>query len=216
VSAGPRDLAVDAARVSRWVVGFGDRHGSVQVSARPTGARLVAADGAVAELASHWPGALDADRDPVAAVIHQALRRRRSAVLLVRRGGYACAVIDGTEVVASKVGTRYVQGRTAAGGWSQQRFDRRREKQTDELVGSVIRTAVRLLAAERLDALVTGGDHPLVDRVLAEPKLATVAGLPRGSHLPVGDPRIDLVRELPRLLQQVRIRLTEPQPGVAT
>ena len=43
-----------------------------------------------------------------------------------RRGGYAVGLASGGGFTASKVGSRHVQSRTAAGGWSQQRFARRR------------------------------------------------------------------------------------------
>ena len=132
------------------------------------------------------------------------------AVLLVRRGGYACAVVRDGRVVASKVGTRYVQGRTAAGGWSQQRFARRRAKQTDELAGAAADVAVRVLAGSDAACVATGGDRPLVDRVLADPRLRALAGLPRGPHLQVGDPRADVVRALPDLLSRVSVTLVEP------
>ena len=56
-----------------------------------------------------------------------------------RSGGSGCCwpggarwrsgVAEGDRLVASKVDSYYVQGRTAAGGWSQQRFARRRENQ---------------------------------------------------------------------------------------
>ncbi len=45
-------------------------------------------------------------------------------------------------------GTRHVQSRTAAGGWSQQRFARRRGKQADELVDAVVGHARRVLLAD--------------------------------------------------------------------
>jgi hypothetical protein len=130
--------------------------------------------------------------------------------VLVRRGGYACAVLDAGQVVTSKVGQRYVQGRTAAGGWSQQRFARRREKQTDELAGAAADVAARLLVDPLPGDLATGGDRPLVDRVLADPRLRRLAALPRGPHLPVGEPRSDVVRALPDLLTRVTVTITEP------
>lgn len=66
-------------------------------------------------------------------------------IILVRRGGYAVGLAHGDRLTAHKVGTRYVQSRTAAGGWSQQRFARRRANQADGLVGAVAEHAVRLL-----------------------------------------------------------------------
>ena len=59
------------------------------------------------------------------------------AVLLLRRGGYAVALAAEDGLLAHKVGSRHVQSRTAAGGWSQQRFARRRGNQADALVGAV-------------------------------------------------------------------------------
>ena len=50
----------------------------------------------------------------------------------------------------------------------------------------------------------------LVDRVLADPRLHALAGLPRGPHLQVGDPRTDVVKALPDRLTRVSITLVEP------
>ncbi len=50
-------------------------------------------------------------------------------VLLVRKGGFAVARLAGDRLAESKVGQRHVQGRTKAGGQSQQRFARRRDNQ---------------------------------------------------------------------------------------
>jgi hypothetical protein len=131
-------------------------------------------------------------------------------VVLARRGGYACALVEGDRVEVSKVGTRYVQGRTAAGGWSQQRFARRRANQTDELVGACTEHAVRLLAGAGARLVVTGGDRELPDRVLTDPRLKAVAELPRGRRLEVGDPRSEVVKKLPVLLRQVTVQLSPP------
>jgi hypothetical protein len=145
-----------------------------------------------------------------AALAVHAGRPRRVGVLVVRRGGYAAAVVAGGEVRASKVGRRHVQGRTAAGGWSQQRFARRRAKQTAELADASAAVAARILAASAVDWLVTGGDRPLVEAVLGEPALRAVAALPRGPHLAVGDPDAALVRALPVAVTKVRVTLREP------
>jgi hypothetical protein len=145
-----------------------------------------------------------------AALLADAYGCRVLRALMIRRGGYACAVLTDDQVTASKVGSRYVQGRTAAGGWSQQRFARRRDGQVHTLVGSATEVAVRiLLPAGPGDALVTGGDRPLIDRVLADPRLKPLAQLRRGPHLEIGDPRSDLVNELPDRGRSIRITLDE-------
>lgn len=230
VSANPgstRTVTVSGERLVRWVQGFGERHGPVTAAATAEGFDLVGADGAVArvgapELPTGTPrhaepeGAGPQDREPLAladALARELLTEREVALLVVRRGGYAAARFHGTELLASKIGTRYVQGRTAAGGWSQQRFARRRDNQTSELVGAAVQVAARVLRADGLpepDVLVTGGDRALVERALAEPSLRAVARLPRGPHLPLGDPRADVVRAVPGMLRSVRIVLVDP------
>lgn len=215
-AAAPRTVEVAAARLSRWVAGFAEQHGGVGDVPATGGLVLAARDGATATLTHPWgdPDAAAAAGDPDAAVAAFAAAvtsARRVAVLLVRRGGYAVAVVDpsgGGAVLVSKTGTRRVQGRTAAGGWSQQRFARRREKQTGELAGAAADVGARLLLDPPATDLATGGDRALVERVLADPRLRPLAALPRGPYLPVGDPKPDVVRALPALLTSVSVKVT--------
>jgi hypothetical protein len=207
-------IEVGADRLSRWCGGFGERHGE-PVTVERAGDRLVltATDGAAAVLVPGfaWPD----DVVDLPSALAWVASPRRCAVLLVRRGGYACALLDtarppAAAVTASKVGSRYVQSRTAAGGWSQQRFARRRENQARDLTRAVADVAVRLLLPGPADWLVTGGDRALVDAVLVDPRLRALADLPRGPHLATGDPRAADVRRLPELISAVRIELSEP------
>jgi len=201
-----RTVQVGAARLARWCAGFAQRHGGEPaVERRGTRLVLTAPDGATAQLEPAFPPPDDAT--DLASVLAWVAQPRRCAVVLVRRGGYACALVDEGRVSVSKVGTRYVQGRTAAGGWSQQRFARRRENQARDLVGAVADVAARVLVPAGTQWLVTGGDRPLVTDVLTDRRLAGLAGLPRGPHLTLGDPRSDVVRALPALIAQVRIDL---------
>ena len=137
---------------------------------------------------------------------------RRAAVLLVRRGRWAVGVFDGADLVVSKVDARQVQGRTAAGGWSQQRFARRRGHQTDAVVEHAVETAVRVLLphAGEVVALFTGGDRGLVEEVLADRRLAPVAALPRRSHLDVGEPTKAVLLDTPKQFRAVDVHITEP------
>ena len=106
-------------------------------------------------------------------------------------------------------------GRSSAGGWSQQRFARRRANQADGLVHAAVESAARILLDRTASPsggpawLVTGGDKPLVEQALADPRLRAVAALARGPHLTVGDPKRDLVDALPALLRQVSITLSD-------
>ena len=139
----------------------------------------------------------------------------RLALILVRRGGYALGLGQGPELIAHKVGTRYVQSRTAAGGWSQHRFARRRDNQADALVGSVIEHTLRVVLAAPSDALVVGGDRALVRDVLADARLARLAQLPRRELFDLPDPKLAVLERAVRRGRAVRITLTEPGPVVA-
>jgi len=207
-----RLLEVDAARLPRWVTGFGERHGDVQVEVVEDGVRLTAADGAVALLEPLFPAHIGT-ADPVGDVALAAGRDRRTALLLVRRGGWAVGLASGAALTGHKVGTKYVQGRTAAGGWSQQRFARRRAGQAAGLVVAAVEAANTLWSGERPEALVVGGDRRLVEDVLEDPRLARVAALPRSPVLDVRDPRLDVLRETVRRARSVRVRLDEPEPS---
>ncbi len=187
---GGRWIEVDPTRVARWVEGFTDRHGPPIVAPQGYGLLLTAADGATAEL--HLPpGGGTGQVDDVPGFVDAAVAPRRLGLLLARKGAVAVGVALGTELLVSKVDTRYVQGRTAAGGWSQQRFARRRDNQAKAALGDAAELAVRLLLPEAatLAAVVCGGDRRAVDTVLADRRLAPLAGLRAERLLDVPEPR---------------------------
>ena len=140
-------------------------------------------------------------------------------VVLVRRGGYAVGLASGASFTASKVGSRHVQSRTAAGGWSQQRFARRRGKQADELVDAVVGHARRILLGDDESprdgapgiprALVVGGDRTLVREVLEASALRALHGLPTRELYDLPDPKRDVLDTALRRGRAVRIEVTE-------
>src|SRR5687768_14124130 len=137
---------------------------------------------------------------------------RRLGLLLVRRGGIAVGVADGDELTASKVDSAYVQSRTAAGGWSQQRFARRRENQAKAAAGSAGDIVARLLLPEigRLAAVVGGGSRRTVDAILGDPRLARVAALRTDRFLDVPEPRLAVLQRAAVAARAVRIRIIDP------
>ncbi|KAB7744522.1 hypothetical protein GA707_07880 [Nostocoides sp. F2B08] len=122
------------------------------------------------------------------------------AVLLIRRGGYAVAVADRDTLSAHKVGSRHVQSRTAAGGWSQQRFARRRDNQADALVAAVADhlARVREVAGGPVRGLAAGGDRSLIAQVLDDPRLGDLRELPTREYPAVPDPRRAVLDEIVR------------------
>lgn len=131
------------------------------------------------------------------------------ALLLVRRGGYAVGVAADGRLTAHKTGNRYVQSRTAAGGWSQQRFARRRSNQADELVGAVADHAVRLLAGAGARGLVLGGDRSLAEAVLGDDRLAGLRDLPRRGLHDLPDPRLEVLQRAAERARAVRVTIEE-------
>ncbi|WP_091349984.1 acVLRF1 family peptidyl-tRNA hydrolase [Micromonospora rhizosphaerae] len=206
---GGRWVEVDPARVARWVEGFADRHGPPTTTVQEYGLLLSAPDGATAEL--HTPPGAAAATD-VPGFVVAAAAPRRLGLLLARKGAVAVGVAAGTDLVVSKVDTRYVQGRTAAGGWSQQRFARRRDNQAKAALGDAVELAVRLLLPEAatLSALVCGGDRRSVDTVLADRRLAPLAALRAERLLDVPEPRQAVLVGAIAAARAVRILVRDP------
>jgi hypothetical protein len=168
-------------RLPRWLANFATRHGPYVAD----GLRLTAADGVTAEL-SPPPGVTG-----VHTVADLSAPPPRIGLLLARKGAVAAGIADGDELVASKVDTHYVQGRTAAGGWSQQRFARRRQNQARAAASDAAGIVERVLlpAVQELAALVTGGDRTAVESILSAPGLAPLAALRAERFLDVPEPR---------------------------
>jgi hypothetical protein len=138
----------------------------------------------------------------------------RIGIVLVRRGGFAVARVVGAETVAVKVGKRHVQSRTKAGGWSQQRFARRRSNQAQVAFDAATRYVEDLLLphAEELDQLATGGDRQAVATVLGAATLQPLATLPQRELTVSGDPSRDVLTRSVSEVRSVRIEITDP-PG---
>jgi hypothetical protein len=168
-----RWLDVSAERFPGWVSSFARRHGDpgALLTAPADGAvTFTAADGAVAEC--HPPFAesfapapeVAGPDEAVAALAAHARAPRAVGVLLVRLGGYAAGVFTGypPALADSKVGSRLVHGRSAAGGWSQHRFARRREKQANEALDAAAAAALAVFGrwASGITATSATARHP--------------------------------------------------------
>ncbi|MEO6712965.1 MAG: acVLRF1 family peptidyl-tRNA hydrolase [Mycobacteriales bacterium] len=208
---GGRHVDVAPERLERWLAGFAERHGEVAVDVAPELVRLTAADGSLAECDVPFAPLASDETGAYGGLVAHALRVRCVGVLLVRLGGYAVGVFDGTTLSSSKVGSRQVHGRSAAGGWSQQRFARRREGQVREALGDAADVAARILlpVAERLDAVVVGGDKRAAAEVLTDPRLSRVSALVQPRMIDVPDPRLRVLQDSPRLWRAVRIRIVD-------
>ena len=176
-------VAVPAPRVERWAANFETRHGATTYVVRDGGLEGTAEDGSSFVARLPFGTAYDGPAD-AASLAAAAAAPRHWGVLLVRKGGFAVARMSGPEIAEHKIGQRHVQGRTKAGGQSQQRFARRRGNQARQANEAAADHAARIL---RPGPLVTGGDHAAVDEVLTDPRLRGLTVVE--PWLPVPDPR---------------------------
>jgi len=141
----------------------------------------------------------------------EAMQNERVGLLVIRKGGFSVGGAEGTEIIAHRTGSRYLQGRTAAGGWSQQRYARRRDNQADAgyaLSGKAVEEVVLPLIST-LTRVVAGGDRAAVRTVLGQRGLEPVARLLSPAMLAVGPPKRTSLDELLAKARLIHIELTE-------
>lgn len=194
------EVAVPAERFERWVLNFQGRHGTTGLAVADGALTGAASDGST--FAARLPfGAPYAGLPDPAAFALEAQPPASWGVLLVRKGGFAVARLEGDRTVESKVGQRHVQGRTKAGGQSQQRFARRRGNQARQAFEAAADHAARILGSGGV--VVTGGDHTAVDEVLSDPRLRDQRVVE--PWLPVPDPRRGVLEQAVRDACSLRI-----------
>ena len=198
------EVMVPGGRLPRWLENFGASHGEPVLSTVGDALCGTAPDGSTFEarlpFGRGYGGPPDLD-----GFLSGVLPPDRWGVLLVRKGGFAVARMAGDAMVESKVGQRHVQGRTKAGGQSQQRFARRRDNQARQAYEAATEHAARVLG-QRLTALVTGGDHVAVDAVLSDPRLARFTVV--APWLAVPDPRRRVLEQAVADACSVRMSVT--------
>lgn len=131
----------------------------------------------------------------------------------MRRGGYAVGRDEGGDLTAHTCGTAYVQSRTKKGGWSQQRYARRRGNQADGVLDKVREISLRHLGRDAVDALVLGGDRRMAEQVLEDPRLEHLRDLPQRTLWNLPDPRLTVLRDAARRARAVQIVITTDAGG---
>jgi hypothetical protein len=196
-----RTVLVPVSRLARWLENFETRHGAYTWTVDD---RLVATaeDGAVARVSGPFGVHLDSPEVELPEV--------RWGVLLVRKGGFAVAAGTTPAPALTKVGKRHVQGKTKAGGWSQQRFARRRDNQAREAFEAAADHAHRILVQEHpVDVVVCGGDRSAVDAVLADTRLKGLAAKVTEPWLAVPDPNATVLKQAVADAWSCRVEIDE-------
>lgn len=213
MAAAGRIVEVDVDRLTGWVGRFGERHGPLSTALSTQALVITAADGARAELAIPYGPLPDApaDADLLPRLVEHVRAPRVVGILLVRRGGWAVGVVDDGHLVDRDTGGGYVQGRTKAGGWSQQRYARRRGNQTDQVWQRAADGAAGVLVPRRADlaALLTGGDRTGVEAVLTDHRLSWLTPRVERRFLTVGDPTRSVLADAVTCTRAVVITLNE-------
>ena len=203
-------VLVPPARLERWVVNFRGRHGSTALTVVDGRLAGAAEDGSTFTARLPFDQAYDGLPDVGAFASAATPLPPDWGVLLVRKGGFAVARLQGAELTASKTGQRHVQGRTKAGGQSQQRFARRRDNQARQAFEAAADHAARLVGDLR-GPLVTGGDRPAVEEVLGDRRLAGAQVV--GPWLAVPDPRRGVLEQAVLDARAVQVEVVNHDEG---
>jgi hypothetical protein len=184
----PRQVEVPFERVAGWIARYDARHPNTGWTVAPDAVSARSPDGS----SLSFPVPVRAlTETTVDGLLSHLSRPWQLGLVVVRRGGFAVAHVVGPDIVEIKVGQRHVQGKTKAGGWSQQRFARRRDNQAQAAYDAASGYVRQILLphAAQLDQLVTGGDKPAVETVLAVRALAPLNGVSQRWLPGLPDPR---------------------------
>jgi hypothetical protein len=208
---GGRWAEISPERLRGWIDGFYSRHDGA------TEEGLVLTGTSNADTATIYPPPGLANVADIDALLSALAVPPRIGLLLARKGAAAVGIADGTTITTSKVERFHVQARTAAGGWSQQRYARRRGNQADAATEKATDIAVRVLLPhvpgaendpdETISALVCGGDRPMIDAILGDRRLQALIPLRHPHLLDSPEPRLAVLEDAAVAARRVRILL---------
>ncbi|MFD6071115.1 MULTISPECIES: acVLRF1 family peptidyl-tRNA hydrolase [Amycolatopsis] len=216
VAGGGRAVEVAPDRLEGWYARFAVRNEGVRETELSPDTVTVVADNGVVAVATVPFGPLNAEATvpglAVGPLVEHALISRRIALLLVRRGGHSVGIARGGVVVQSRTDRHLVQGRSAAGGWSQQRFSRRREGQARSALRSAADDAFEVLVPHlsEVDAVVLGGDRRALASLREDNRLAPLFQLAEARVLDIAEPRRTVLEDAAERAVAVQITLSGP------
>lgn len=191
-------VEVSPERLTGWINRFGARNGGLaDLSTDRTAVRIRGGDGTLATLEVPFGPMDETGAEPVEDLLRHLAGLGPLGLILVRGGAHSVGIAAGGTVTRSSTDRAHLQGRTAAGGWSQQRFARRRGNQRAASLADAAGTAARvLLPAGDLAGLVLGGDRAALATVLADDRLTPLAALPTRTFADVPEPRRAVLDEV--------------------
>ncbi|RSN41141.1 hypothetical protein DMC64_30335 [Amycolatopsis sp. WAC 04197] len=216
MAGGGRAVEVAPDRLEGWYARFAVRNEGVRSTELKPDTVTVVADNGVVAVAIVPFGPLKAEGTvtglAVGPLVEHALISRRIALLLVRRGGHSVGIARGGVVVQSRTDRHLVQGRSAAGGWSQQRFARRREGQVRTALRAAAEDAFEVLVPQlsEVDAVVLGGDRRALETLREDRRLAPLFERAEPRVLDIPEPRRTVLEDAAERAVAVEITLAGP------
>ena len=207
VAGGGRAVEVPPERLDGFFARFAERHGGIAATeTAPFEVQVTAADGASATATVPF-GPLPEGSSLAA----HALAPRRIALLLVRLGGHSVGIARDGRIEVSRTDRHLVQGRSAAGGWSQQRFARRRAGQARHALRDAAKDAFEVLVPRlsAVDAVVLGGDRRALDELREDRRLAPLFARAEPRVLDVGDPSYAVLEDAAARALSVQVTLRD-------
>ncbi|QKV79689.1 acVLRF1 family peptidyl-tRNA hydrolase [Amycolatopsis sp. Hca4] len=206
---GGRTVEVPPERLAGFFARFAERHGGTTATeATPDRVSVTAADGTTATAAVPFGPLAEPSVD---ALVAHALRPRRIALVLVRRGGHSVGIARGGRIEVSRTDRHLVQSRSAAGGWSQQRFARRRAGQARHARQDAAKDVFEVLVPRlsEVDAVVLGGDRRALDELRDDRRLAPLFARAEPRVLDVGEPSRAVLEEAAVRALSVQVTLRD-------
>ncbi len=201
VAGGGRAVEVPPDRLAGWYDRFASRNEGVRATVVSPEFVQVRAGNGVSATATVPFGPLPVtgtfDGLAVDAFVAHVLVPRRIALLLVRLGGHSVGIAFGGRVELSRTDRHLVHGRSAAGGWSQQRFARRRVGQARQALQAAAQDAVEVLVPRlsEVDAVVLGGDRRALDELREDVRLAPLFARAESRVLEIPEPRRSVLED---------------------
>jgi hypothetical protein len=201
VAGGGRAVEVPPDRLEGWFDRFAGRNDGVRTTIlRPHEVVVTGGNGTTATSVVPF-GPLEVESTfnglAVEPLITHVLRSRRIGLLLVRLGGHSLGLAKDGRVFVSRTDRHLVHGRSAAGGWSQKRFARRRDGQAHDALRAAADDAFEVLLPRlsEMDALVLGGDRRALDELREDRRLAPLFAIADTRVLDVPEPRRTVLDE---------------------
>ncbi|WP_406689676.1 acVLRF1 family peptidyl-tRNA hydrolase [Saccharopolyspora sp. ID03-671] len=216
LAGGGRAVEVAPDRVQGWFERFAAKHdGAATTLLRPRQVLVTAGDGATATVAVPFGELPEPHGEQpglaVSSLVEHVSATRRIGLVLVRLGAHSVGVaVDGV-VESSSTDRHLVHGRNKAGGWSQQRFARRREGQSARSLASAADAVARTLlpVAGELDGLVLGGDHKALRALREDRRLTGLLDRAEQRVLDVPEPRHAVLDDAARRAVAVEIEIRD-------